>query len=73
MFDLGGGSDTILDFVAGSGSEDVINISAYGLGSFEDLTLVQLVEGVSVELSATDSIMLANLLIGNLHQDDFIV
>jgi Ca2+-binding RTX toxin-like protein len=72
----GDGNDRIWDFVAGAGSEDQLDISAFG---YADLAAVQAAStvtgnGVTIQLDADDSVYLNGVAsVLDLHQDDFII
>ena len=75
IFTTGDGADTIGDFVAGAGSDDVINLhSMAGFTSFAQVQAVASQVGANTVLTfgGGDSITLTNVTASTLHQDDFI-
>ncbi len=75
VFVDGGGSDQILDFVAGAGTDDAIDLS--GIGALTDYagTLAastQVGLDVVINLGGSETLTLAGITLGDLHQDDFL-
>jgi Ca2+-binding RTX toxin-like protein len=77
VFEDGSGNDGIYDFVAGAGTEDTLNIQAFG---FTDFTAVQAAAFIGadgcvvIQLDADDSVELHGInSIASLHQNDFII
>ncbi|MGB5215915.1 MAG: Ig-like domain-containing protein, partial [Anderseniella sp.] len=68
MFNNGDGNDTIMDFVAGSGLDDVVNVSDFGFADFAALqSAMSVIDGhVVLQLDADDSIRFSG--IGNTSQ-----
>lgn len=66
--------DTILDFTAGSGTDDVIELSGFGLDSFSEVIAAATQSGsdVVIDLGGGESITLLGTQVGDLDQDDFI-
>jgi hypothetical protein len=73
IFEKGGGSLTVTDFVAGTGTDDVIDVSAFGLGSFAQVMSHASQSGsdVILKLGPKDQIVLQNVTLGQLAADDF--
>lgn len=74
-FNTGDGADRIQDFQAGAGSDDVIDL--VGLASLNSLTDVQnnatdTVNGALIDGGNGDTIFLDNVLVSQLHDDDFL-
>jgi Ca2+-binding RTX toxin-like protein len=71
------GNDTITDFSAGAGSEDVIDVSALNLGGLGDLLALADDNGGSTDTTITFSdegtVTLIGVQVADLHQDDFII
>jgi len=75
VFQTGFGVDTINDFTVGSGSDDVIEFQN---GIFANFAAVQSASqqvgsDVQITVDASNSILLKNVTLGNLHQDDFLL
>ena len=73
VFGMGFGKDTITDFVAGAGTDDVIEFDD---AVFADLSTVlaaasQVGADTVITYDANNSITLKNVAMSNLHQDDF--
>ncbi len=68
MFNNGDGNDTIMDFIAGSGLDDVVNVSDFGFADFAALqSAMSVIDGhVVLQLDADDSIRFSG--IGNTSQ-----
>lgn len=74
VFATGDGADVITDFTAGAGSLDKIDLSGLaGLDDFLDLVLTQDGANTVIDLGGGDSVTLTNVIVGNLHQDDFLL
>lgn len=74
VFTTGGGADTITDFVAGAGSDDVINVhSLAGFTSFAQVQAVTSQVGADtvINFGGGNQITLLSVTASNLHQDDF--
>ncbi|MCA8889514.1 MAG: hypothetical protein KDA46_11830 [Parvularculaceae bacterium] len=74
-FRLGHGADIIDDFTAGAGSEDVIQLIAFG-AAFDTFAEVlaassQVGANVVIDFGGGDSITLENTVLASLHADDF--
>ncbi|HYE45732.1 MAG TPA: hypothetical protein VEA44_08150, partial [Caulobacter sp.] len=67
LFEVGGGADTITDFLA-DGAKDVIRVTGYA--AYQSLT--QQGADTLVRFSATDSILLKNVVAGSLTSANFI-
>ena len=71
------GHDTITDFSAGAGSEDVIDVSALNLGGLADLLALADDNGgttdTTITFSEEGSVTLIGVQVADLHQDDFII
>lgn len=65
----------ISDFTAGQGSEDLIDLSAFGLSDFSDVQSRASNVGadVIIDLGNGDDITLLQLQVAQLHQDDFLL
>ena len=74
VFERGHGPDTIADFTAGAGVEDVIRLVGFGMNSFADVSsrATQVGADVVISLATGDSLTLANVSLSNLHADDFL-
>ena len=74
VFQNSGGNYTITDFTAGAGSDDRIDISAFGFGTFADVqAAADLGADVTIQLDADDSVILLGVQAADLHSDDFII
>lgn len=74
IFTEGDGVDIITDFVAGSGTNDVIDFSGHSVfNSLADVTsrATELGGHTTIDDGAGNTITLYNVAIANLHQDDF--
>jgi hypothetical protein len=73
IFEKGGGSLTVTDFVAGAGTDDVINLGAYGFSSFAQVMTHASQSGADVvlNLGGKDKIVLQDVTLAQLHPDDF--
>ncbi|WP_281018759.1 FecR domain-containing protein [Minwuia sp. IMCC3077] len=69
-----GTGGVISDFTAGTGTEDVIDLSSFGFGNLAEVQAESSDDGTSttIQLSATDSILLTDVLVADLADDDFI-
>nr|MBC8240808.1 Ig-like domain-containing protein [Alphaproteobacteria bacterium] len=74
VFNIGGGDDTVNDFVAGAGSDDALDISDFGFANLASLLAVTNDAGANtvIQLDANDSITLIGVNEAQLHQDDFL-
>jgi hypothetical protein len=75
VFHDGSGRTQVADFEAGAGSDDVLDVSAFGFDSFADVLGAARQDGsdVVIRLDGNDQAVLSNILIGALHQDDFLL
>ncbi len=73
IFEKGGGSLTVTDFVAGAGTDDVVDLSAFGFDTFANVMSHATQSGTDVvlKLGAKDQIVLQNVALGALAADDF--
>ena len=73
VFGAGFGQDTINDFAAGSGVGDVIEIDDSLLADFATIQAAsqQVGNDVQITVDASNSILLKNITLANLHQNDF--
>ena len=73
IFEKGGGSLTVTDFVAGAGTDDVIDVSALGYHSLSDVLSHATQSGadVVIHFGGKDQAVLENVSISSLHEDDF--
>ncbi len=74
IFDVNFGNDTIGDFSAGAGSQDVIELSGIqGLSSYTEVLAKAADNGTdtTMTLDADNSITLKGVLVSELHEDDF--
>ena len=71
LFDYESGNDTILDF---TNDEDLIDLTAFGLAGFGDLTLSSASNGVKIDLSVHNggTILLQDFDLADLDASDFI-
>jgi Ca2+-binding RTX toxin-like protein len=67
------GHDTITDFVAGEGTDDVIDVSTDIFADFSAVMAAATQVGADALIThdASNSILLKNVALANLHQDDF--
>ena len=75
VFRDGDGADTITDFAAGNGSDDVIDLrQVSALETFDDVQAAasQLGNDTRIDLGGGDSITLLGVNVGDLHEDDFL-
>ena len=80
IFADGDGAGSIQDFIAGAGTDDVINVSAFGFSAFDDGTLNDVESALTqvgangrLQLDADDVLILTGVDITDLRADDFIV
>ena len=76
VFDDGEGIDTIADFEAGAGSDDVIDVTAVrNIDSFAELQAKFSDNGTdtTIQLDAENSIVVLGVTVADLHQDDFLL
>ena len=73
VFEKGGGSLTVADFNAGAGTDDVIDLSAFGYSSFAEVMSHASQSGADVvlKLGGKDQIVLDNVTLSTLAADDF--
>jgi hypothetical protein len=76
VFALGDDNDRYVDFTAGAGTDDVIELSGFGT-SFDEFSEVfaaasQQGSNVVIDFGAGDAITLLNTTLANLHEDDFV-
>ena len=71
VFESGHGADTIIDF---SDTEDRIDLTAFGILSFDDISISSATTGVTIDLSAHDggTILLEGFVMVNLDAADFL-
>lgn len=69
----GSGADTILDFVSGANTDDVIELRGFGLTSLAAVKAVssETAGNLFIDLGGGDSITLVNTALASIHQDDF--
>ncbi len=74
VFNNGAGDDTVNDFAAGAGSDDKLDIQAFGFANFAAVQAAATDVGANVliQLDADDSVTLIGVQSANLHQDDFL-
>ncbi|MCH8862539.1 MAG: FG-GAP repeat protein [Proteobacteria bacterium] len=74
IFANGSGNDTIVDFTPGAGPGDVLDISAFGFVNLAEIQAAstQVGDDVVIALDGNDSVTLLNVLLADLHADDFI-
>ena len=78
VFDFGSGQDTVYGFDAGAASDDIIDLTALGLvdtggdGILNDLAISQSGSNTIIDLGSGNTITLANVDMGDLHEDDFV-
>ena len=74
VFGLGHGDDTIADFTNSSDGQDRIDLSAYGLSGYGDVSARQEGNHARIDLSAHDggTIMLRNFDVADLDAGDFL-
>ncbi|MFZ5617163.1 MAG: calcium-binding protein [Pseudomonadota bacterium] len=75
IFELGGGTDTLRDFTASAASEDVINLVGFGAAfdTFGEVIAAATQTGahVTIDFGGGDMLVLRNVLVSELHADDF--
>ncbi len=75
-FRLGHGNDTYDDFVAGAGTDDAIELIAFGavFDTFAEVIAAAADNGThtTIDFGGGDSILLLNVLVVDLHEDDFV-
>jgi Ca2+-binding RTX toxin-like protein len=76
LFALGDDNDVYTDFIAGAGTDDVIELSGFG-AAFDEFSEVfaaasQQGANVVIDFGGGDTITLLNTTLGDLHEDDFI-
>ncbi len=74
VFEDGSGDDRIRDFTAGAGTDDRLDVSAFGFSDLADLLSASSEAGGSttISLDADDSVHLFGVRAADLHEDDFI-
>jgi Ca2+-binding RTX toxin-like protein len=74
VFNNGGGDDTIVDFAAGAGTEDAIDVSAFGYADLASLLAATNDVGgdAVIQLDVDDSVTLLGVSEAQLHDDDFL-
>ena len=74
VFAPGDGNDTLADFTAGAGSEDVIDVSAFTHSSLSDILSVASQDStdVVIDLDGGTSVRLLGVNLADLHEDDFL-
>lgn len=75
VFADGDGADTITDFVAGAGTDDVIDLTGVsGVHTLGDVMAIATDDGThtTVNFGGGNTIVLQNVLVAQLHQDDFL-
>ena len=75
VFSDGSGSDTITDFVAGAGTHDVLDITAFDFASFADVTNAasQVGEDTLIQLDVDDSATPLGVSLGDLIAVDVLI
>jgi hypothetical protein len=75
VFANGDGDDIIMDFTAGAGTHDVLDIAAFNFADFNAVLTAstQVNDGVVIALDADDSVTLLGVQLSNLHQGDFLL
>jgi Ca2+-binding RTX toxin-like protein len=70
----GSGNDTITDFVAGAGTDDVLDISAFGFASLFDVfnAVSQIGNDTLVQFDIDDSVTLLGVISTDLDANDFL-
>jgi Ca2+-binding RTX toxin-like protein len=73
VFSSNFGHDTIIDFVAGEGTDDVIDVSTDVFADFAAVlaAATQVGDDALITHDTSNSILLKNIALANLHQDDF--
>ena len=74
VFQTGFGQDTINDFTVGAASDDVIEFQNSMFANFAAVQAAsqQVGSDVLITVDASNTILLKNVTLGNLHQDDFL-
>lgn len=75
IFSDGSGNDTITDFVAGEGTDDVLNITAFGFASFADVinAASQVGTNTLIQLDVDDSVTLLGVTLSDLDPSDVLI
>lgn len=75
IFSDGSGNDTITDFVAGEGTDDVLNITAFGFASFADVinAASQVGANTLIQLDVDDSVTLLGVTLSDLDPSDVLI
>jgi Ca2+-binding RTX toxin-like protein len=72
VFDDGSGDDTITDFTAGAGTDDVLDFRHhFQANSTADLTITQSGSDALIQFG-TDSVLLTSVNVSSLNQDDYL-
>lgn len=73
VFGVGSGVDRILDFTAGSGTDDVIELRGFGINDMIELRAraTQVGNDVLIDLGNGDAVILENVVVADLAADDF--
>ena len=74
VFTTNGGADVVQDFVAGAGSEDVLDVTAFSISSLADMLVRanQINSDVTINLDVDSSVIILGVNIQDLHEDDFL-
>ena len=72
VFADGAGDDTVTDFDAGAGSDDVLDVTAFGFASFAEVTdaASQVDADTLIQLDVDDSVTLLGVNVEDLHPED---
>jgi hypothetical protein len=75
VFHDGSGRSEVADFEAGAGSDDILDVSAFGFDTFADVLGVtrQVGSDVIISLDRNDQVVLNDLSLGALHENDFLL
>jgi Ca2+-binding RTX toxin-like protein len=75
VFANGDGDDVIDDFVAGAGTDDVVDVTAFGFANFTALLAAASETGgnTTIALDGDDSVSLIGVRFASLHVDDFLL
>ncbi|MFN3251794.1 MAG: hypothetical protein ACE36Z_20790, partial [Roseibium album] len=71
--DVAGGHDTVTDFSAGAGSQDLIEFGTDQFADFAAVLAAATDDGAetTIAIDAETSVILKSVLVADLHQDDF--
>jgi len=72
VFSDGNGDNTIHDFVVGAGSEDVLDLTGFGLSGVGDLAMTQTGGDVRIQIDADDAVTLIGTNLSDIHSDDLL-